>query len=783
MTAADVRQNGTAEPRIRKRISAIRDSLNSAKAQQATEVYPELREACERVRSRLVEFEQRLDAIPPIDVAVLGPSRHGKSTLLNALAGVDLLPTSDVKPCTASILKLEWAEEWSLCVKFVTREQVISDWREAVCVAEEAIAQQQTAEDEGSSDNPNFVKRALQRFIQLFKIDKELSPAELLEAVKTAEIPPETARLLGQSTRPKVSNLDVMKETVAEFLSTKGVCWTIVEQCEIAGPFEHWHPSLSLVDLPGTNDTDPQRTAITNSMKERATAVAIVTSDSNLGPDIESWLRHSSVLANFLEATTRRRQRLFIIRTKLDSYHPVIDESLLDGLSEDEETRVHMEAVEAYKKEQSATYHEMLRDIAGPKLPLGDDEASREQRVELLSRIDNMEVFFVSALAHEIFCNRYSTSRRTRRQLSDYFDTDVNATGVPGLRDFLIDVATTYLAENFFEDLELAIESEVGLLAAAFQQAVTTTRAELAGGQECLQELVSTVKSGLIPWMRTEIAKRSEQFQLQAMDGASGIQQRLNQVEAMSDRRFEDKITIWTSLHWASLRAVARKNGVHVTLQGRQIDLNEDVCSVLIDDVLLAWTHFRDQLISEQISDITTGLTEDINRRLEELQSGHGIPEVAEAVHHVSLQLIGITTQQRLELLAAVNEKIAEVESIRKPAYGIAQEELSGILSRICNESGEGCSYRMQSKLRADAPDAIGRIRNRIHALVKDAVNDLSEACSGALTRFGESATQKIDTAISHVSSSLQEKNRDTLESKVEMVSEALKLLPPPSED
>ena len=770
----------TSEQRIRERIQKMRLALMTPQAARAAEVFPECRQAVDRMSRRLTEFESKLESIPPIDVAVLGPSRHGKSTLLNAVTGIDLLPTSDVKPCTASILKMQWASEWSLSVRFVTKEQVLNDWREAVHVATEALSQQRAGEDEVSNDDPRFVKTVLQRFIQLFQIDPDLPPDALLSAVRTAEIPPKLAKLLGQNTRPKVNDRESMKATVEQYLSTTDVNWTIVEECQISGPFEDWHPSLSLVDLPGTNDTDPQRTAVTNSVKESATAVAIVTSDSNLGPDIESWLRHSSVLANFLEATSKRRQRLFIIRTKLDSYHPNIDERLLDGVSEEEESRIHTDAVDAYKAEQSRTFHSMLRDIAAPKLPHGDDDTSRRQRTELLSRIDDIQVFFVSALAHEVFCDRYSASRRTRRQLTDYFDEDVNATGIPKLRNFLTDVAKTYLSDNFYEDIETAIESEVHLLAGAFQKAASTTKAEIAGGQESLKRIVATVQTELIPWLHKEVKIRADDFRLKSLDGANGIKHRLGQVDAMSERRFEDKITIWTSLHWASLRAVARKNGTHVTARGRNIDLNEDVCSVLIDDVLLAWTHFRDHLISDQISRITIDLTKEINLRLQELQDGHGIPEVAEAIHYVSQQLMGITDQQRLELLEAVNDKISQVESIRKPAYGIAQEELSSVLSQIANESGTGCSYRMQTTLRANAPAAILRIRKRINTLVETAVSELSETCNGALTRFGQSATVQIGEAITYVSNSLSERGHEELEARVEVVDSALKLLPAP---
>jgi hypothetical protein len=765
---------------IRNRIATIRRALTCESATEASSNYAECAEAIQRIEGKLSEFENRLDDIPPIDVVVLGPSRHGKSTLLNSLVQTELLPTSDVKPCTASILTLNYAEEWTVHLKFVNREHLLSDWREAVRDAQEALSLQSGGEDEVTTDEPRFIKSVLQRFIQLFRIDPDLPPDQLLTAVKDAGIPAEHAKWLGRTTKVRAENIEGMRAAVARYLSTKDVFWTIVERCDIYGPFPAWHPSLKLVDLPGTNDTDPQRTLITNSLRESATAVAIVTSDSNIGPDVESWLRNSSVLANFLEATDKRRQRLFIIRTKLDSYHPNIDSSMLKDLSEEEENLVHRRAVDAYKTEQTSTFLAMLRDIAGPKLPSGMDEESRRRRADLLTKIDEIQVFFVSALAHEVFSQRYSTSRKAQRQLSEYFDDDIEATGVPDLRRFLIDVASTYLSENFYDDLESAIESEVRLLASSFQKIRAATRAELVGGRQTLQAIVTTVRDDLIPWLKSEVSRRSEQFQLQTLSGANGISHRLKQVEAMSERRFEDKITIWTTLHWASLRSVARKSGVHVTSRGRSIDINEDICSVLVDDVLLAWTHFRDHLIAEQITNITDGLASEVQRRLQDLQQGHGIPEVAEAVMQISSQLMGITNQQRLELLTQVNEKISQVESIRRPAYRIAQEEMSEIFNGISYESGAGCSYRMQQKLRQGAPAAIQRIRTRVTSLIADVVNDLSRTCTSAITTFGTTASDRISTAISHVSSSLTERDTSVLQERVRVIDEALKRLPGP---
>jgi GTPase Era involved in 16S rRNA processing len=767
---------------LRSRVDRIRQGINTSQAQAAIDAYPECAAAVKRILDRLDAIEGSLQVVPPIDVVVLGPSRHGKSTLLNSLVQTALLPTSDTKPCTASILSMTWAPQWSIKIKFVDRDQLIQDWSQAVKDAAEAIHNQSGDAEDITLVEPRYVKSVLQRFVQLFRLDPDLPASVLLERVREAKIPADTAKWLGKTTSVNATELDEMRRTVERYLSTKDVFWTIIEECKIFGPFPDWHPSLQLVDLPGTNDTDPRRTAVTNSLREKATAVAIVTSDSNIGPDIESWLRNSSVLATFLEATSKRRQRLFIIRTKLDSYHPTIDEASLIDASEEEETQIHVAAVESYKREQTATYCSMLRDIAGPKLPQGYDDASKQQRTELLGRIDEIPVFFVSALAHEIFCNRFSASIKTRRQQMDYFDGSIEATGIPGLRQFLVEVADEYLADNFYDDLELSLESEVSLLASTFRKAIAADKAQIAGGQLGLRNIVDTVQNELIPWIKSAVTTREEEFKRKLTSGATGIAQRLQQVSIMSARRIEDKLRIWTGFHWASLRAVGRKQGIHVTSRGEAIDINEDICSVLVDDVLLAWTHFRDYLIEDQISTVTSDLANEIASRLKGLQTEHAVPELVDAIQQVSAELIGITTQQRQLILQTVNNKIRQVESIRKPAYVIAQEEMSDIFHKISHESGSGCSQRMQRVIRQYTPAAIEVIRSRVNGLIESAVNELSMTCTDAIGDFGNAAAARIQTAVSLLSDSLSVKDCKILESRIELITEAIKLLPGPSD-
>ena len=70
---------------IRKKIDLMRTSLMQDQVVRAAAEFPECEAVIKRWRITLGGIEEKLSKLPTIDVAVLGPSRHGKSTLLNSL--------------------------------------------------------------------------------------------------------------------------------------------------------------------------------------------------------------------------------------------------------------------------------------------------------------------------------------------------------------------------------------------------------------------------------------------------------------------------------------------------------------------------------------------------------------------------------------------------------------------------------------------------------------------------------------------------------------------------
>ncbi len=67
-------------------------------------------------QKRLLEIKNRL-IDGRFNIAILGQFKRGKSTLINALIGEDILP-SDVIPLTSAPTFLSWGQNRRICVEF-----------------------------------------------------------------------------------------------------------------------------------------------------------------------------------------------------------------------------------------------------------------------------------------------------------------------------------------------------------------------------------------------------------------------------------------------------------------------------------------------------------------------------------------------------------------------------------------------------------------------------------------------------------------------------------------
>jgi hypothetical protein len=168
--------------------------------------------------------------------------------------------------------------------------------------------------------------------------------------------------------------------------------------------------------------------------------------------------------------------------------------------------------------------------------------------------------------------------------------------------------------KNYYEDLGCRLDKEVDLLVRSFRRHGKLLSATLSRGGPSYNGLISHVENAVIPWVRQQVQIQVDTLRRDALVAVKEIEIRLDQVSRMSRRRMQDKAEKWMHIAWNSLRATARKHGVHTTCRGVHIDSNQDICSVLVDDLILAWSSYRDDLIRERVvaatSEMTSGLVD-----------------------------------------------------------------------------------------------------------------------------------------------------------------------------
>ena len=191
-----------------------------------------------------------------------------------------------------------------------------------------------------------------------------------------------------------------------------------------------------------------------------------------------------------------------------------------------------------------------------------------------------------------------------------------------------------------------------------FASGCATIEAELSGAGEQVQTLINAVASDVIPWINQQVTTQIQEFRRDATGAGDAIRNRMDHAARMSLVRLEDKRTIWSLLQWNSLKATARKDGVHTTCSGRHIDINNDLCSLLVDDLILAWSSYRDYLVSERIDHVTSQVATELERRLDHMANEVNVPAAKAAVRGIVEQIGAMAQAQRERIIAELNEKI-----------------------------------------------------------------------------------------------------------------------------
>ena len=215
-------------------------------------------DALDEAGAMLDELEDEVDD-RRVRVALLGDTNAGKSTLVNAVLGQRLLPSSSSGPGTAVVTTLRHRPGASITVEiqFATRANL----RRA---CQELLDQQSLVEnsDNVDTDVHDLIDASRRRLSRVFgaSLDDYLATGH----VSVLREVPEAAVIVDEGTRiVETTRADEVHQTLLAHADAAAAIGYLVDRVDITGDFPSLRTGVTLLDLPGLNDPDARRTDAT----------------------------------------------------------------------------------------------------------------------------------------------------------------------------------------------------------------------------------------------------------------------------------------------------------------------------------------------------------------------------------------------------------------------------------------------------------------------------------------------------------------------------------------
>ena len=361
------------------RISESRDRLLDASPDDEA-----IDAAAEEIEKRLDDLEQRTIDLST-SIALLGDTNAGKSTLINALMGGSVLPKSGVGVGTASMTSLTYrpGDNFVAEVQFATRGELTQQ-----CMF---LLDNQTLDAADGGVDMEFVEMLDAVGRRLGRIYGD-SLARFLETghLATLREEPDVAAALGEGRRViEASSAADLRTQLVDYVDSSGSSAQIVKHVAIRGPFDALRTGATVIDLPGLNDPDAHRTAVTQVHVARADLVWVVF-PIDVGV-ARSLIRAIQTMLPLHELLLEgRSSRLAFVVTKCD--HVDVDDARKVGVDPTSDLDGFLAARRRLVERDLRDKLELL--VRPLRQQLGDVAG------EAITRLQSAPIYFVSGLDH-----------------------------------------------------------------------------------------------------------------------------------------------------------------------------------------------------------------------------------------------------------------------------------------------------------------------------------------------------------------------------------------------
>lgn len=716
--------------------------------------------------SKLEELVDQSKKPPTFSILFLGDSQNGKSTLINVLIGKKVLPEGTVGHCSTTVVRCRYKDQDNISVtlKYITEDKFLKDLGEKADIARMALE-----EENDPAKQREIVTKELRRFIDLFEIGKKgLNTTEIIEHCmeKGTDFPERT--LLG-TTKTLDSKPDNQNE-IAENLSARGRKSFIVDECLIEGRFPNWHPSMELVDMPGTN-ADSWDDQVTSRMQTEVDGLALVTAGTQLTGSVMDWFKETSILSEIVGSSERNQTRVFVIKTKVDKLE-----------LQDDSDISKWEATQSYCSNIREHLITQINDLI-------ENRFSRANELEILNRfVKQLPIHFVSSkifrnLANPALKNRVLKNRMDNMDLYaafKRFDIEEKNTGIPRLQQVFFEKTEDFVHSHYLKKLELDFQKEADRVVQFFRD----KRMGIEQGMEQKGKAVHEAEQFISQKIPQEVAEKRKFLEDQIADLKDDFNQEigrlLDNIVKNYDQQTRVQLNNWVSLPWQSVRAIGRKGGCHVTGKGYEIDLNGALAEFCLKALNSTWIDYRTDIWKRPFD----------NLRIQFLPSLENILAQAKGINDSGkISLIENTYGRAVSL--ARNELDIQIEkyhgeteqfdAIRPALINSIRNFLMPTYENIAAEKGNGSAARMRNHMENGVLNSIQEIRNIVRKRVELNWQGLTNSLEERLEEFFnliESNFSEQSERLSKAAQTPQDKQAELLNRFNEMERLAEELVP-----
>lgn len=421
----------------------------------------------ETLEKQAGELERMTAVAPAAEVAFLGSTTAGKSTTINALLGQRILPENRIGSTTAARVILRYGPTKRFVVRYSSEEQVEADLRRLASDWDDIDGLAAALGEE-----PNY--QPIERLRSLARSALGLPPNHrLVRTDLDRPLPTDIQALFGR----EVAYTSDIEQAVNEHIV--GRYWAIVADAAVELPHPLLSMGLTIVDLPGTGDTDQGRLAALQAYVNRAHQFVLVLGIALVTDDVEALLVQTDLMLKLMA----HRRPLIVAGTKLDTAGVPTPEDIANwGV---DPTVAGLRAVEAIWRAKAAhKMQELMRRLVYRVDPKRQEESEEEYDARVRTHFDRSEYIALNpraALELDV-ATRGTATEAALQAWHEHYPTEA-ALGVSALRQALADVAGARRAEY-----EKELGSAATALASLAQSELETP--PVSGDAEILEALL-----------------------------------------------------------------------------------------------------------------------------------------------------------------------------------------------------------------------------------------------------------------------------------------------------